>query len=247
MSNNGPVTEKGKIAQMQPAVKEPKKTEREKLRGMTRMEKVQYIWAYYKMYFIAGIIVLVVSGSLLNHLVLNPPPKTYLNVTFFGEYVFVDAIDILTSDMTEKIVPDPETHVVYAESYHVTDSDPEMSMGIMQKLMANIAVRELDLMITDKQMFDTFAGEELFTPLSEVLGAEFVDANRDIIYRVAPIGYDENNRPFFMEEDDYGIRLADNAYMRELGLDLSGWYIGVVSNSQRPEAVLEGLQLILGE
>jgi len=248
MAAKGPVTEKGKIAEMRPVKKEPKKTEREKLRELKGKEKAEYIWEYYKAYFVTAAIVLVIGLSLLNSLVLNPPKKVYLNFITYGDYVPTETVDAIATDLSAKIVPTPDTHEVYGEGYFISESDPETSMGVMQKLVANISIGEIDLIIADKPTFASMLSEEMIKPISGVFNqATLAGFDEAIIYRAAPVVYDIDMKATKLPEDAYGFLLKDNAYFESLGITIGDRVIGVVTNSQRPEAVIAGLKVILGE
>jgi len=58
----------------------------EKLKGMTLAEKIGYIRDYYTLHIIAGIVAIAIVIGGLNHYIFNPPPQTFLNVSFHGQF-----------------------------------------------------------------------------------------------------------------------------------------------------------------
>ena len=243
MQTKKTVTEKDKIV--------------EKRHDMGFFARIAYIWEYYKFYFIGGLLLLVISFNLVNTLVLNPSPKTYLSVAVFGPSVSAADMAALAEDMTAQLVPTPspdedaEVFRAVAESYHITGADAETSATMTQKLIANVSVGEVDLIITDEENFRLLANLGIFKPLSEVFNRETLGLYADDLYRLAPSSYDAEQRPVTLPEDDYGVWLDDNAYLASFGLDTSGMLLGVVpmplDSEHNPNATLDGLRLILGE
>ena len=247
MQTKEAVTEKGKIAEVCPKEPHSPQTEREKLKQMSGKARAAYIWGYYKMYFIAGLILIVIGANLLNTLVLNPPPKTYLSVATYGTFASLDDIGALAEDMTAKMIDDPSEFVIGAEVYHISAEAVEMSATMTQKLMANISAGEVDLIIADQENFDFLLDRGLYMPLGEIFDREMLDQYARDIYRAAPVLYDENMEQVDTPEDEYGFRLDENAYFEALGIDAEGMIIGVVPTVGGPNAAAEGLRLMLGE
>jgi|GEM_PF-2311734 len=247
MQTKEAVTEKGKLAQVQAEMPQPVQTEREKMRQMGAKERMVYIWGYYKMYFIGGLLLLITAFNIVNTLLWNPPPKTYLSVAVYGPPAVVEHIRALSQDMTEKLVSEPEAFQVAAESYHVTGAEAELQATMTQKLMANVSVGEVNLIVVDEENFETLLNKGLFTPLGEVLDGEMHAKYAEDLYRAAPTVYDEELESITLPEDDYGIRLDSNAYLASFGINTEGMLLGVVPSELRVDETMEGLRLILGE
>jgi len=247
MSNNQPVTDKGKLSQVQPAEHTQPKTEREKLRDMKFKDKCAYIWEYYKLYFIGGAIVIALCVSLLDTFVFNPARKTYLAVASFEGYLPWDMDGEIAEDLTTRIVPEPEEFQVYFESYYTVDDDPQLNIAMTQKLMANISVADLDILIIDKNLIGSYLNQGIFAPLDTVLPADILAAHADSLYSARGLVYSTEDKSESIVTTDFGIHLAGNAYLESFGVDTDDLLFTVISNSRRPDAIVECAREILAK
>jgi len=247
MSNKAPVTDKGKMMQIQPAEKTQPKTEREKLAEMRFKDKISYIWGYYKYFFIGGAIVLALAISLLNTFVFNPARKPYVSIATFGGYLPWETCSEIAEDLTLRFVPDTERFQVYLESYYLVEEDPQMNNAMMQKLMANVSVAELDVMIVSKEHMDTFLLQGLFAPVESVLPTNIITAQADNMYNARGMIYSDETKQETTVMANFGIRLAGNAYLESFGIRTDDLILAVVANSNRTEAAIECVRSFLTE
>ena len=247
MSNKAPVTEKGKLMQVQPVEKEKPRTEREKLAEMNFKDKCSYIWGYYKYFIVGGFIVIALTANLLNTFVFNPARKAYVSVATFGGYLPWEACNDIAADLTARVVPDPARFQVYMESYYMVEEDPEMNNAMHQKFMANVSVSELDVLIVTKEHLAAFLPLGIFAPLDTVLPAELLAEHADSLYNANGLVYSPETKAENTVNTVFGIRIPGNAYLEGYGIRTDDLILTVIANTKRTAEVEACIRVILGE
>ncbi|ERI94422.1 hypothetical protein HMPREF1982_01058 [Clostridiales bacterium oral taxon 876 str. F0540] len=140
------------------------------LKKMNRKEKIEYIWDYYKIHIIATLIAIFALSSFI-----------YSYVTKV-EYVF--NLTILCNEMDESTRANLEKQITnyvvlkgekrkqaVVEVMPITDtSNPSpMTAQYMQKFMAKLAAGEIDLVIFDKSMIETYTKQEALLKLDDIV------------------------------------------------------------------------------
>ena len=94
-------------------VKEQSGIERKKLKEMTFLEKISYIWEYYKIQIIIITIVCFVTGSII-HNILNPPTPAFANVIFYEVFVLNES-EIILDRIRDELIEDTNYYEIYAQ------------------------------------------------------------------------------------------------------------------------------------
>lgn len=205
-----------------------KKSNKAKFKELTRKEKVEYIWEYYKLHIFAGIFVLIVIGSFLNIWVFNPPPKSAVSVNFVGSSVFADNTEPLEKELNPIIVTEEMGNKkVFINTYIFGMKDPQMQMATQTKFIANISARELDVLILDKEQFDSLVLQGSMLPLDQVFSEDELGKLTDRLLK----GKSEEDT----NEQIYGIDITDNEKIKTVMVGDSDIVIGVVSNTLKIE------------
>lgn len=205
-----------------------KKTNKAKFKELTRKEKVEYIWEYYKLHIFAGIFVLIVIGSFLNIWVFNPPPKSAVSVNFVGSSIFADNTDPLEKELNPIIVTEEMGNKkVFINTYIFGMKDPQMQMATQTKFIANISARELDVLILDNEQFDSLVLQGSMLPLDQVFSEDELGKLTDRLLK----GKSEEDT----NEQIYGIDITDNEKIKTVMVGDSDIVIGVVSNTLKIE------------
>ncbi|WP_304943850.1 hypothetical protein [Vallitalea guaymasensis] len=205
-----------------------KKSNKAKFKELKRKEKVEYIWEYYKLHIFAGIFVLIVIGSFLNIWVFNPPPKSAVSVNFVGSSIFADNTDPLEKELNPIIVTEEMGNKkVFINTYIFGMKDPQMQMATQTKFIANISARELDVLILDKEQFDSLVLQGSMLPLDQVFSEDELGKLTDRLLK----GKSEEDT----NEQIYGIDITDNEKIKTVMVGDSDIVIGVVSNTLKIE------------
>ncbi|MGB9781020.1 MAG: ABC transporter substrate-binding protein [Caldanaerobacter sp.] len=209
-------------------------------KDMTLKEKLQYIWDYYKIHIVIGLLLIYVltmfTLSLINR-------KEYiLNIALIGERIDFDMLSQFSNEVTKEIIGDhagkKEASVDFYKLMRDYHGDLVLDPASTQKLIARIAAKEIDVIILDKKTFDALAVQGAFLKLDGRL--EGLNLNR---YKVVKAVEDTNG----VKKGIYGIYVnPDNKYLKKLGYDYHDKIIAILSNSQHKDLSLKFLKWLLG-
>lgn len=209
-----------------------------KFQKLTRKEKIEHIWEYYRFHIIAGIVGIFMVSSLLITIFGPKPPDPLVNVVIMGAYRHDDEkIGDFKADI-EDIIDQGEEGKVVTNIFPVNwDSATPMDVAMNQKLMLMFQVREIDVMIIEERKFDSFIDnldETIYEPLegkAEIAG--ILEANEDKLVKRKLAGD--------LEEKVYGIQVKDNKKLEALGLG-DDYIISVPFVSQKKENALKTIK-----
>lgn len=205
-----------------------KKSNKAKFKELKRKEKVEYIWEYYKLHILAGIFILIVIGSFLNIWIFNPAPKSAVSINFVGSSIFTDNTESLEKELNSIIVTEEMGNKkVFINTYIFGMKDPQMQMATQTKFIANISARELDVLILDKEQFDSLVLQGSMLPLDQVFSEDELGKLTDRLLK----GKSEEDT----NEQIYGIDITDNEKIKTVMVGDSDIVIGVVSNTLKIE------------
>jgi len=212
-------------------------TEHAKLRDMTFKEKASYIWEYYKIPIIAAVVVLIVIGSIINTVWINPPKKMYLQIAFYGGYVDDSAISAVCGQLESGIMTpeDQQDMQITGASFMNNSGDPQMDMMYQQKFAAMISGNELDLLVTDANDLDDMVSQGILAPIKGYLSDSLLSQLSGKLLE-AP---DENG-----VQDDYAIKLDENKFFDAGGLPTDGMCLGVIVNTNHADNVKSAIEYI---
>lgn len=133
-----------------------------KMKGKSFKEKLQYFWEYYKLPTIVIVFALILVISLIKTAINNR------DVAF--EAVMVNCIDTPDPVQFEEIlgIDQKKEAVVYDNSFSML-ADPasynESFYTSAQKLVAVVAAAQVDVMISDKELSESYFNSEFFADL----------------------------------------------------------------------------------
>lgn len=213
--------------------------EKEKLKQMSRKDKVWYIWEYYKIHMLAVLIMIAVfytiGSSIYRSTFDTELYCMYLN-NRSGEELNTD---ILTVDFHE-YMGFTEKQLITTESSFISygDNSTELSYASMAKVSALVASRELDIMIGDTANFEHYTALGGCADLEEVLPADVFELVKDsLCYGVDDTG----------AEHAYGITLDGTKFAEDSHLSMDSTIFSIVSNSSRIENSVALIRYIFQE
>jgi len=146
-------------------LKEKFRAEIKKLREMTFKKKMEYIWDYYKFPIIGICAGLILVGSFINTRFINPPPESALFIAWSTGFTTDEQIDSLKAVLDEQIVVKGENKEVFISMFFDTEFNPFN----IQRLMAMLAVGEIDLFVVNLPLMEEYAAQEFIQPLDNIL------------------------------------------------------------------------------
>lgn len=211
------------------------------LKDMTLKEKVEHIWEYYRIHIFITLFILFFTGSMINHLFINPPKQAGVFVGFIGKYLDMEQAERVQEILTKEIVQDPtEETEAKVDHFMINPDSPELmeiSMANTQKLMAMLASREIDIIVANSFDFNEYIQQQAFIPLTELFTKEELKQWEELWLQ----GKTEEDRIAKI----YGIYLWDNPIVEELRFVADKPVIGIVSNTERVEKAKETLKWFL--
>lgn len=205
---------------------EERRRQREQFRHMSRKQKLEYIWLYYKVPILLSVLVLGLLCSCLHRAITKKEPTLYLaslNVSM-GE----DLETTLTEDYIRFRHQDPRKHQValYRNLYLSEDpaaSDHEYAYASKMKLFAAINAKQLDLVLMNREAYGLCSQSGFLMDLSGMADDQFLTAPQ-------PDAIELTLLPTFQAANFSGKV-----------------YLGIIANTPRPEECRQYLHYILSE
>ncbi len=160
------------------SVHEEIREQQKKLKGQSFKAKMEYFWEYYKIHTLVAICAVIFLIMLVHDVSSNKPYGFYavaINSNASG------AQDILEKEFVEYSgfdTTDYDCYIDTTQSYNLQLID-EVTIATSQKIMANMAASELDVMIADSDIFTHYANQETFLDLRKVLSDSELESLKD--------------------------------------------------------------------
>lgn len=154
------------------------KKQREALKDKPFKEKWSYFWYYYKVHVIVVICVLILAGTTIHDIVTTKDIAFY--VAFLNCFA-TDQDEEFIDDFAQLTDIDLEENDVYLDSnmrFNVTQYD-ENSMAAAQKFLAMSAAGEIDVVVTDRDVFASYADNGTFMDLHNYLTEDQIEKYKD--------------------------------------------------------------------
>ena len=233
---------------------------RESIARMTMLQRLDYIFEYYKFPLVLMLIAVVALGSILYYRI------TYKNTLLCVAYANIAVGDTMNSALGEgflrSIGADPGKNEVkvYSGLYLTQDApaqDHQYSYASRLKIMAAMTSRQLDIMLMNREAYDIMSAGGYLLPLEEMITRDSALAGR-IAGKLTEntVILDDNDIEHKLDESipyQAVTKSASNAILIS-SFDLferAGFsgdvYLGVIGNSTRIDAVLQYIDYLTAE
>ena len=217
------------------------KAQHKKLAGKTVKEKFLYFWEYYRMPTLVTILVIAFAGNLIY--TIATAKDSALSVLFINGYSemdtepFMDGFNEYAQIDTEEYATSLEMNFTIQE-----EATDQYTMANVQKLMALVAAKELDVIMADTQTFTNYAEPGYFCNLNDVLPRELIDKYQDRFFYYDVPEDDQGEIPI-------GIQLADAPKVVETGAYAvtNDALFGIVINSDHVDNAVKFLEYLVME
>ena len=240
-------------------LKQKASPELEKLKTLHGLQKIRYIWDYYKLPIVVLCILLYILGySLYGHF-------THKEKILYTALVNVSASDSLTEQLSTGFLDslDQDTSKTTMQLYtglYLTDDETnpyhEYTYASRMKILASIDGKQLDVVLMNKEAFDAFSQNGYLCDLEELLSSEDVDLyNRLKPHLVTNTVILEDNSTDLQldpsityqavtEEHPFGLDLSQTSMISDAGFsDIV--YLGIIANSPRTEEAINYVRYLL--
>ncbi len=222
------------------------------------LQKLQYIWDYYKLPLLAACIILYIIGYIIYGKV------THKDVALYIASVNITMSDSLSAELTDGFLSASDidssrnTVSLYSNLYLTDDTDDEMfqySYASSMKILGSIDGELLDVVIMNQEAFDAFSQNgylcdlealladtdpELYELLESALTTNIIiqDDNSSEMNLDESVSYTAE-----IEEGLYGLDLSGSSLIQEAGFN-GTLYLGVIENSPRKETAIAYLHFL---
>jgi hypothetical protein len=204
------------------------------LKSMSRKEKIEYIWDYYKLHIISVIIVIAVLASFIHGQLTKI--EYVVNVTMIGNAASEPKREELERKLTSLVVKEGEQRKQAFVDVITTDKS-ELSYEMTQKFVVRIAAGEIDVVILDKGFFDSFVKQDMFLPLESINQINLSDIKQD---KIEASGSNNNKAV-------YAISVEGNKELEAMGYDTKNKVLGIIASSKQKDNGIKVFKHILGK
>ena len=214
--------------------------QRQKLKGKSPKEKLAYFWEYYKVPALIVLLVVIFGSDLIYNIVTK---KAIAMEAAFVNMVTVEDFDSeqeAAGFVTWAGIDSKEYEAVFDTGIYIDyDGGDEYTAVNIQKVMAMISARALDVILADDSYLEQTADEGYYADLSEVLPEELLaqfEAEDKVLYRDIP----EDGKG----EIPIAVDVRDSSFF--LSHEVPSWFT-VVINAEHPETAVKFLEYMLLE
>ncbi len=217
----------------------------EDFKKMPFKKKLEHIWEYYRVNIFLTIAGILLAGSLINTIFINPAPKTYVGIAVYDNYINSEIIEKLNNDFTKKYVPEEENLQVKFTTYYDVESDPTVAVDMARKFEMLLYAKELDLIITGvnpktkKDYFSGFARQGIIAPLDKLYTKEELNKFEEEGLLLYCEDSEGNKRPFGVSTKNTTSILKDYE-----GFNQETRYIGISNITEKADRAKEILSAI---
>lgn len=172
------------------------KEQQKKLKGQGFKAKLEYFWEYYKIHTIVVICVAILLGTLIHDISNNKPYGFYAIFLNSGSS---SAQDYLEKDFIPVAGIDTSKYSCFIDTSTSYDLEviTETTIATSQKIMANVAGGDLDILGADSNIFIYYANQQMFVDLRTVLSDEQISKYQDLFVYVDQSYLD------YLDSDEY--------------------------------------------
>lgn len=233
--------------------------EREKLKNLHGLKKVQYIWDYYKLPIVVLCIFLyIITYSLYGHF-------THKETVLYTALVNVSASESLTAQLSTDFLDfidtdtSKETMQLYTGLYLTDDeTNPyhEYTYASRMKILASIDSEQLDVVLMNKEAFDAFSQNGYLCDLMELLSDKDTvllnECKPDLVTNTIILEDNSVDLQFdpsityqaVTEEHTFGLDMSQSGLIGKSMFD-DTVYLGIIANSPRKEAAIDYIKYLM--
>ena len=188
------------------------------IKNMTRKQKKEYIWEYYRYHIISVVFVLFLGGYSIYE--VSQRKEMSLSIALTGGVTSMENMDEISDYLNETLLTEEQRkdYQVLVQSIPFNSSNQDPGFEFAQKLVVLVAAGEIDLIVVDEPTFEDFYKEGYFLPLNELQ----VDLTTfDVVERNGLA---------------YGILIEEFELFEDI-FPMEGWVLAAIVNGNRQDEV----------
>ena len=204
---------------------------KEGLENKSFKEKLDYIWCYYKIHILAILVLLFFVVSFISAQISKK--DTYCNITYIGNSIDVQEL-VPVKDKLNDIVLNNDKHTVINFDSIFTDEKSSGKLAMDQKLQVNIAAKQIDIALVNKEFFEKNLPYDMFLNLESLNG-----------FSTLPLSKHELIKKVDGNSGTYGISVKNSSILNDIHFDNDDNILVVISNTEHNDAVVNVLKTLL--
>ena len=206
---------------------------REGLANKTFIEKLDYIWTYYKLHILGTLILIFFVGSYISAQINRQ--DVYCNITYVGNSINVEDLTPTKNKLNDILLNNNKKLVINFDSIF-TDDKSSAGIAMTEKLHVNIAAQQIDIAIVNKEFFEKNFSSEMFLNLESLNGFSMLPlSNHELIKKT------DNNG----NNGTYGISVKNLKLLNDIHFPNDDNIVVVISNTEHNDAVVNVLKTFL--
>jgi len=206
---------------------------REGLANKTFIEKLDYIWTYYKLHILGTLILIFFVGSYISAQINRQ--DVYCNITYVGNSINVEDLTPTKNKLNDILLNNNKKLVINFDSIF-TDDKSSAGIAMTEKLHVNIAAQQIDIAIVNKEFFEKNFSSEMFLNLESLNGFSTLPlSNHELIQKTDNNGYNGT----------YGISVKNLKLLNDIHFANDDNIVVVISNTEHNDAVVNVLKTFL--
>lgn len=186
-----------------------------KFKELTKKEKIEHIWEYYKLHIIGGGLAIFMLSSLLFQIFSPQPPEAAVNLVIMGLYNHDDEKLDAFKEEIENIIDNGESGKVEVDTFQVDWSVASpMEVAMNQKLVLMFQAQEIDVMIIEEGKYNDYISnieDNIYESLDDKEDLKnIIQDNEDALVKRKLEGS--------TNEQVYGLYAKDNIKLQGIGL-----------------------------
>ena len=209
-------------------------TERDKLKGMTRKQKISYITTYYKGVFF-GLFCVALMGVYIGDIAIQSNRESVIQGFITNDDWDLFSAEAMEREYGEFVGLEKNQTVVFDDGLYIDmgGQASDYTAASNGKLLAFITTKQLDVIITTREVYDYYSEQLPMLDLRTILPEELFEALKDDMLTQT----DENGNVIYVALDMTGSRyVAGSEYKDETGVK-NNYFLFAPNNSQRKEEI----------
>lgn len=209
------------------------RTEQDKLRPLTLKQKLSYIITYYTKWFVGFLIICLFVGYIGDALIQSRKEIVLQGYFTNDDYNYFPASQ-MEKEYSATLDLSFDQRIVFDDSlyFDLEGSANEYTAASNGKVIATMAVNQLDFMVTTLPVLEHFRGELPMKDLEQFLPQDILNAVQEALVP----GLDENGEEAFV-----AINMSQSRYLKNVSTEMD-FFLFIPYNIPNEEALLEFLR-----
>ncbi|MBZ9687047.1 hypothetical protein G9F72_012005 [Clostridium estertheticum] len=209
------------------------------IKSMSNKKKAEYIWEYYKLHIIGVLAVIFIIASIIHGQITKI--DYVFNLTLVGNNIDENKKTEVEKQLGSIVIKEGEgkkqalMDVIPLEGS--SKANASMSSASTQKFIAKISVGEIDVVILDKGMAQTYAKQDMFSRLDNIKELDLAGIKNE---KIEATGSDNIKAV-------YAINAENIKILKDTGFDTENMVIAIISSCKQKDKAATVIKWLLNK